>query len=565
MFKKGSIVIILSLFVFYSYCQSHSQSNYHPPLSIPLILSANFGELRANHFHMGVDFKTNQKEGLTIHAIEIGYLSRVKVSPHGYGKVLYVNHPNGITSVYAHCSKFSEKIDAIVDKIQYDEQENEVEIFFAPNDIPLEKGEIIAFSGNTGHSQGPHLHFELRNTADQKALNPLIFGFNISDHQVPELKALKVYGINKDGYTMSNKTKTIHLPKVVGQNINLKDTISIESNFYCRNGGLGFAFESYDQLDGASNLCGIYGSRLEINNELFFCQAIDSIAFEDSRQINTHKDYLAFTIEKRHFQKSYKNKFNSLEIYPCDKDGILYVVPDSIYSVNYQAFDTKNNTSSINFTLRTLPGGNETCHYFEPANNYFFPDSTYTFESANAYFHVERNTFYEPFKKTFSLNPPYSFGDPKQPIHKKIDVKLKVPANYNPKSCYLQVVTGNGNKKVLTSRVDLGWLVASSEFLGTFSIHQDNIAPSIYTSNFTGKEDYIDKKVLIWQIKESQTAIAKYNLFVDGKWQIIYYESKGDYLLYELPENLNGSHEFRLIVADQCGNQSSWNNQLILK
>ncbi|MGY8927212.1 MAG: M23 family metallopeptidase, partial [Flavobacteriales bacterium] len=186
--------------------QKAIKPNYHPPLKIPLILASNFGELRPNHFHMGIDIKTKGKTGFRLYSIEDGFVSRIKVSPFGYGNVIYIDHPNGITSVYAHCLEFNEAIDSIVKSFQSKSEKFEVDLHFLKGDIPLKRGQIIGFSGNSGGSTAPHLHFELRNTESEHALNPLLFGFDIEDHQRPEIRGVKVYGLTKDGYRIKNRS-----------------------------------------------------------------------------------------------------------------------------------------------------------------------------------------------------------------------------------------------------------------------------------------------------------------------------------------------------------------------
>ncbi|MDG1659255.1 MAG: M23 family metallopeptidase [Crocinitomicaceae bacterium] len=206
MIKFLLVCIFFSLSLTFSFGQSIPAEGYHAPLGIPLILSSNFGELRPNHFHMGIDFKTNNRIGYNLYSIEEGIVSRIKVSPYGYGKVVYIDHPNGITSVYAHCSEFKGLVDSIVRATQEKEQNYAVEIFPKPNEIKLKRGEVFALSGNTGSSTAPHVHFEIRETKTEAALNPLVFGFDIADSKKPEIRGLKIYGLTKDGYQHPGKS-----------------------------------------------------------------------------------------------------------------------------------------------------------------------------------------------------------------------------------------------------------------------------------------------------------------------------------------------------------------------
>ena len=303
--SKILTLIIIHFFSHFVFSQKLNNTNYHPPLEIPLILSANFGEIRPNHFHMGLDFKTNGVEGQKLLSIEDGYVSRIKISPYGYGKVIYINHPNGITSVYAHCSGFVPKIDSLIKKIQIKQENFEIEIFLTEKDIPLKRGEHFAFSGNTGSSTAPHLHFELRDTKTETALNPLKFGFNIVDNIPPIISGMKIYSLTNNGYRIKGKTKSIPVKKgaygyYIGGNL-----ATLTSDYCTENGGIGFAFESTDHYNQAANPLGIYGSYLVVNNDTVFMQKIDSVSFNYTKYINSHIDYEENQNTKRKYQKSH--------------------------------------------------------------------------------------------------------------------------------------------------------------------------------------------------------------------------------------------------------------------
>jgi len=259
---RNSVLTFL-FFILLSTCtfSQNKTLSYRSPLGIPLELAANFGEIRPDHFHMGVDFKTNGKEGLTLYAIERGFVSRVKISPDGYGKSIYIDHPDGRTSVYAHCSVLKGRIDSLVKAIQAEQQNFEVDIYFRPTDIPILKGQVIALSGNTGHSFAPHLHFEIRDTKTEDALNPLLFGFDVPDHKKPEIHGMRIYALSDEGYLIPGKSLKVGL-QFNGKNyVSNPETIEIPSNFF-EYGPIGLAFETSAHLDRGMNTCGIYEARL---------------------------------------------------------------------------------------------------------------------------------------------------------------------------------------------------------------------------------------------------------------------------------------------------------------
>ena len=255
--------------------------NYQSPLDIQMVLAANFGELRPHHFHMGLDFKTNSKEGYVIRSIQDGFVSRVKISRSGYGKVVYVEHNNGHTSVYAHCSSFKGQIDSLVKAVQAREQNAEIEIYLKKDEIKVKRGQTIALSGNTGGSTGPHLHFELRETATETGLNPLLYGFHISDHRAPEIRGVKISALDSSGFTIPGKTIISAVKKTKDGYLEPISPIILPSDFCSKSGGIGFAFEVIDRFDDALNNCGLFASELMVNNEMVFTTKIDKIPFDE--------------------------------------------------------------------------------------------------------------------------------------------------------------------------------------------------------------------------------------------------------------------------------------------
>lgn len=564
MFNNRFLLFLLVVSSFSGISQTNSPTNYTAPLDIPLVLAANFGELRPNHFHMGVDFKTNGVEGLNLHSIDNGYVSRVKVSPYGYGKVVYIDHPNGITSVYAHCSTFKGRLDSLVKITQEKEQNYEIEIYFTPKDIPLVKGEIFALSGNTGSSTAPHLHFELRDTKTEDALNPLAFGFEVADHKAPEIKALKVYALSSEGYQIPGKSKIVNVSKgKFGYYIG-GDLLQVPSDYCSDHGGIGFAFDVVDYLDGAPNVCGLYGSTLKVGQDTLFAQKIDRVSFDHSRYVNSHKDYHEYAKTKRKFHKSFRSQHNPLCIYPCDNLGILYVNPNDSLLLSFAAYDTKSNSSELKFKLKVAPGAINTTSTIFPSWKYLHPDSTYQFQGDQVSFTTQKHTFYEPTVKNLSMKGVYTFGDPIQPIQYPIIVKMKLPESSIERSkYYVSVITSGGKRHALPTSIEGDWVKADSKYLGTFQLKVDTLAPIVSPLNFTGTEAVLSKSRLTWKVNEAQTDLVDYDLFIDGKWYLLGYESKGSFLFFDRPKSLTGKHKVELIVKDSCGNTKIWSKEIV--
>jgi hypothetical protein len=549
---------LFSLIQFQLVAQVLPKPSYHSPLAIPLRLSANFGEIRPNHFHMGVDFKTNGIEGLSLFSIEDGYVSRIKTSPYGYGKVIYINHPNGITSVYAHCSSFEGKIDSLVRSVQFQQESTEIDVYFTPEDLKVTKGQRIARSGNTGSSTAPHLHFELRDTKTEEALNPLVFGFDIPDHKTPTLNSVKLYVVDENGYTIPGKSYSLPINQVGKSFVLSGGGFTLEADCCALNEFVGLALNGVDTYDGAQNLCGLYQTTLLNAQNVVFGQQIDRISFDDSRYVNSHTDYEEYKTHKYKYHKAFRTKHNPLTIYNGKDLGLLGVMPGDSLSLSFQVKDIKENKANIQFFLRRKKGEIPLKKQVFTSSDYFFPDSSYSFSTELFHISSEPFTFYIPTKKNLSLARVYSFGDPQSPIQRPLSVKMKLN---DPKSTnyYIQVTTRNGVKEALKPTVNNGWIESTSLYLGTFSLVQDTQAPRITPLNFNPTQSNQSKKTLSFRISENGSGIKYYNAYVDGRWLPIEYESKGDYLLLDIPSECKGKRvNLRVESTDYCSNIGVW-------
>ena len=332
------------LFSLVSSGQEHPQ-DFHPPLDIPLVLSGTFGELRSNHFHAGIDIKTQGQSGLKVYAIADGYISRIKVSPWGYGKAIYITHDNGYSSVYAHLMRYTGAIQDYVISSQYKNQSYDIELFPTKNELRVKKGEIIGLSGNTGSSAAPHLHFEIRNSQNQYPQNGLQFGFDITDNIPPVIKELKVYSKSKKTVIDGDYEDKLYQVKGSGKNYYIDKTIEI-SGLYA------LGVNTYDLLNKAKNKNGVYSIEVLLDSQLIYSHTMKEFGFHETRYINSHLDYSEKVTNKRKLHKCFLEPNNKLSIYDYVANKGIIKPKNDTQKVVIRVKDVYENVSELNFKVK---------------------------------------------------------------------------------------------------------------------------------------------------------------------------------------------------------------------
>jgi hypothetical protein len=549
---KIHLLILISLFTKVFSQNLTVNKLFHPPLGIPMQLVSGFGDLRSNHFHMGIDLQTNGVEGIPIHAVLEGFVSRIKLSPKGYGKVLYLHHPNGMTSVYAHCSVFAKEILAIFLPMQEKLMMNDLDITLNPEDIPIHKGQLIAFSGNSGTSSGPHLHFELRDSKSEDVLNPFLNGFSLVDNFTPIIKAIKIYAVDKKGYQIPGKTLKINVSKTELIAGKLNKQIEIPANFVPSYGYLSLSISTADPVNNAGKTIAAFQNNCLLNGDTIFTSKIDRIAFDETRFINSHKDFVEDQATNTKFQKLFKIEHNPLEIYKENKLGLITINGNDSLNLEIIVTDVNANKVNLKFTVKNNFSKAPKSKIFYDSKTFFLPDSSYTLKTKNARIEIEKNTFYEPVNKLFIASP-LQIGLANIPIQKPLKIFLKAKDNFPIQKQYIKV-----NKDALKTKILENELFAEALNLGLISIQIDTTLPQIKTNNFKEVDSTITKKVMSWKISDSQTAISSYNLFVDGKWTPLEYDLKNQILVFNRKNITLGKSTIRIILSDACGNEKVW-------
>ena len=537
---------------------------YTPPVDFSMLLSGTFGELRSNHFHAGIDIRTEGVEGQKIRAIADGYVSRIKVSSWGYGKAIYLTHPQtGHTSVYAHLQKFSDKINNLVRKEHYKRKKFEINFYPNKDALLIKQNEVIALSGNSGSSTGAHLHFEIRETRSEKPINPLQFGFKINDNIPPSLIKLKIYAFDTTLINGYNKSKIYNLSKN-------KDTYSFNETPTI-NGGFAIGIFTYDKSNNTYNKNGVYAIKLYIDGLIYYEFKVDELDFNTSRYINAHMDYCEKKESKNKYHRCYKLANNELENYPTIiNDGIINFKDESIHLITLEVSDFYGNTSKLSFNVQStnnpflircpLPKDKTTTSFKLKKPNLF--NATY-FK-----LYMQPNSLYEPldfrYNTTDSVEGVYDLvhhvHNNTVPVHKKytLSIKANIPETLINKT-YIATTDMKGNFWYVGGKWQNGYLKTKVREFGDFCIVADTINPEIKGVNIFPGKVFNTQTTIKLTIKDKQSGIKSYRGEIDGKWILLDYDHKKNLLRFDIENNISkGEHTFTLEVTDNVGNMTNY-------
>ncbi len=533
---------------------------YRSPLSVdmPILLAGNFGELRGNHFHAGLDFRVGGSPGAKLFAVADGYVSRISVSPEGYGKAVYINHPNGTTSVYGHLHTFSPIIKKHIENIQYKRQKFAVDEILEPNTIPLKKGDIIGIAGNSGSSFGAHLHFELRKTATQAPFNVLTSGiYKVTDNIAPAIKRVVFYK-----YEEENEIPSIEpfLTTIAG----LQKTIDVPENFF-------IAVDASDRQNGTNGKFDINRMEVKLDKKIIFAYRIDAFRFEDARYINSLIAYDQLQISSHPLIKTYIEPGNKLaNVYDKVENRGIITLSDTVkHLMEVVVYDDYNNSSSCTFTLqrRDYPTGAVAYSEEIKPGTIMYHHHNNKHEQEGLSLTIPAGALYRPIRliiDTTMYTPPYAkspvwnIHSNEVPLHSMgatLHLQADIPEAIQNKAIIVGI-TKTGGIKAVGGEWSKDGVSAKINSFGDYCVTIDTTAPAIRPL-FKKGADLRKCATLSIKISDNLSGIISYKAFIDGEWALMDYDAKKNVLVYTFdPQRIkrNTKHTLLLSVSDKCMN-----------
>jgi hypothetical protein len=564
--SRAALILLLFLFL---KVESQTAGSKYPqryfanPLNIPMSLSANFGELRPGHWHMGLDLRTDQKENYPVHASADGYIAHIGIRPLSFGKFIIINHPNGFSTLYAHLNEFYPELEKYVREKQTRKESWAIELDFTQNDFKVKKGDLIAKSGNTGGSQGPHLHFEIRDTKSDRSLNPLLFGFDIADDVPPTVTRLAIYDRSISTY--------LQTPQVIS-------VVKTDSGYFTKPRKiltgykkLSFAITATDRVSGSNGANGIYAAYLYYYADPQIAFIIDSITYDESDYINGHIDKRYRNAGGPFLQHLSKLPGFRGRVYKeIEGTGVIELNDTFVHDLSIEVLDANDNLSTLNFQVQY---NDDIAEKIRRTSNgrLLIPNQVNIIEEKDFEVYMPENCLYDSIPFSYYLQDVLSpgavtaqhkFGDRTYPIHSAFSVRIKttktVTADLKNKLVILK--TWNGERSVRKAELKNGWVLASFDNLGIFQAFIDTIAPTI-NAPAKGK-DTLDLSPLnsIVFTPNDNFGVRSFRAELDGKW-LMFSNDKARSFIYSFDEQCPyGVHELKVRVEDIVGNvtEKTW-------
>ena len=544
-------------------------SMFTSPVKRAITLSGTFGELRPNHFHAGLDIKSlNGKVGEPVYAAAGGFVSRIKISAYGYGKALYMQHPNGHTTVYGHLNRFIPEIENYVKREHYKRERFELDLSLPPGTFSLSPGQLIAYMGNSGSSTGPHLHFEIRNSMSEHVLNPLEYGIPVQDELSPSIYAVKLYAQSSGTEIPLHTIKILNEDDDEGRKYVVeKDTLSINSSV------AGIGVKVYDRAYSSSQRLGVFGIKLFADDRLMYHFDMKNFSFDEMRYSNAHRDYEEQVKSRQVFHRLFRLAGNKLPIYKESMDdGWISLQNNEIKKIRIETFDYSGNVSRLEFYLKqasgpppALPIGDKYISYdqdFEYADQDLKISIPKNRLYSDAYFNFEKIATKQSQASVFKI------CDVSIPLHRSYSISIQagdIPLRYKKKATIGQVQGGSLSNQ--GGKWEGNWLQTNVNSFGNYTIVIDTVAPAIKPVLF--KSDMTKSNEMKFKISDNFNVGGTademtYTAWVDGKWILMELDSKSDVITHTFDEHIaKGKHSLKIKLADDKGNESTFNHTFI--
>ncbi len=527
----------------------HAQ-DYHPPVDIPMQLSGTFAELRGTHFHAGIDIRTQGKQGVPLRAVADGYVSRIKIQQGGYGKALYINHPNGVTSVYAHLQRYSPDIIPHVRKKQYSLKSYTIEFYPEPDHMPIKKGAFIGYSGNTGSSFGPHLHFELRTTANQIPFNPLLANDNIADTRNPIIVQLIGYPV--DGVINRAEDQIQLAITKKNDSVYVADTIKAI-------GTIGFGIEHFDRQDGSFFKNGAFKIEATSNSTPRFEIQFDTLSFDDTSEMHKLIDYPLYIDTKKKVMQLFNTHETPVAFANYTNNGLVAVEAGAQLTYTIKLSDVAGNNVYLQVPIEGKAEEVWVTKKSPLPGKIIYPKRDYMFELQDFSVYINAKTFSQPTPlnievdgDTLNISNDYAY------FEKPYSITLK--KEKTPKGAYLALKRSK-RWGFVTNNNDKGQFSAMLKGTGAITVLVDSIPPTIVDQKKISDRWISLEKDIRFTIDDKGAGVSRYEGYLNGKWILFEYEQRKKELTFRFRDPIKlkkTKHKLKLIVWDKVGNSTTF-------